>query len=210
MEHIMHDHITALLDAGYSVTVEPDLKAAKGLGPRRYFAHVDMDGHPELGCTSDGATPAEAIWNASPLHDDDEPMPAIADLIAETSEGLRDALGIVREEADPNRRITAMREDVTYLIEDNAKLADRISALEADRRDMTVMIRALGDLITRAFPDGLLATHGDGPKPAEGNTQTVRVAEGIIDSHSWACSKCGAQCIGPEPEGSVGRCCGGE
>ena len=181
MEHIMHDHITALLDAGYSVTVEPDLKAAKGLGPRRYFAHVDMDGHPELGCTSDGATPAAAIWNASPLHGYDEKMPPLSDLITEVTRDFRDVLGIVREQADPNRRITEVRKDVDELAgelhDEMDTITGRVAALEAEQAgresDTRIMIRALGDLITRAFPDGLMAARGDEPAPAEG-TDIVR------------------------------------
>lgn len=167
---IMHDHITDLLNAGYSVTVEPDLGAARGLGPRRYFAHVEMDGDPDAGCTAEGSSPAEAIWAASPLHSDDEPMPNVADLIAEESEGLKGVLGIVRD-AMP---APGLRDDVRTLSAEMSDVYDRVDALEADRaghdQDMRLMIRALGDLVTRAFPDGLLATRGDGPTPAAGFT----------------------------------------
>lgn len=69
MPAIMHDHLTALLDAGYEVT----LQSGGSVDSDEYYAHVRLGGGPLL--TGEGKTPAEALWTASPLHGDDEPMP---------------------------------------------------------------------------------------------------------------------------------------
>jgi len=201
MPHIMHDHLTALLDGGYEVRLERWDGDGDQAVPR-YWAHITERGgsNPR---TAEGKSPAAAVWAASPLHADDEQMPDIINLIAEHGEGFRDIGAIIREAAEAREAFEGrdLADDVTYLIGDNAKLADRISRLEADKRDLSMMIRMAGDLFTRAFPDGLLARRGDQAVPPETVT---------VDSHKWNCSACGAECIGPEPEGSLGRCCGGE
>ena len=180
MPNLMHDHLTALLDAGYSVTVEPDLEAAKGLGPRQYFAHVEMDGQPDLGCTAGGASPAEAIWAASPLHDDDEKMPALLNLMAEESDDFKEITADLREVAA--LKLGELNKDVDTLNGDMTDVLDRLDEVEDKyTRDMSVMIRLAGDLFTRAFPGGLLATRGDGPAPGMPSP-----GEGIP-----LCGKCG-------------------
>jgi len=176
---IMHDHISALLDAGHEIRLERWDGDTEG-GPARYWAHITDRGgaNPR---TAEGASPAAAIWNASPLHGDDEKMPPLSDLITEVTRDFRDVLGIVREQADPNRRITEVRKDVDELAgelhDEMDVITGRVAALEAEQAgresDTRIMIRALGDLITRAFPDGLLAARGDEPAPAEG-TDIVR------------------------------------
>lgn len=65
----MHDHITALLDAGYEIT----LRSGGSVDSDEYYAQVRLGGGPLL--TGEGTTPAEALWTASPLHGDDEPYP---------------------------------------------------------------------------------------------------------------------------------------
>lgn len=127
---IMHDHITDLLNAGYKVAIEPDLIAAKGLGPRRYWAHVEMDGDGEGPMTAEGASPAEAIWAASPLHHDNEPMPPLAVLIAETSDDLKDVLGEVRA-ALPT---PGMRDELRTLSAEMSDVFDRLDVLEDGKR----------------------------------------------------------------------------
>lgn len=72
--YMMHLHLQQLLDRGYTVQVE---RFNTKTDPARYWAHVeptDPDGTFE-GCTAEGPTPSQAIWNASPLHADDEPYP---------------------------------------------------------------------------------------------------------------------------------------
>jgi hypothetical protein len=148
---IMHDHLTALLDAGYEVS----LQSGGSVDGDEYFAHVRLGGGPLL--TGDGKTPAEAIWTASPLHGDDERMPVLADLIAETSEGLTDALADVREVVDVNRKIAGLNEDL-------ADALDRLDDIEDKyTRDLSIMIRVVADRHQRAYPDGLVATRGDKP-----------------------------------------------
>lgn len=170
MPAIMHDHLTALLDAGFEVTLErahvpgePD--------ERRYWAHVCLgEGTP---ITAEGKTPAEAIWAASPLHGDDEPMPPIMDLIAETSDGFRDVLGVFREEVNVARKVAAADRAIDEIHDEMDIITERVAALEADRRDMTILIGVVGDLYRRVFPDGHLddvpaESRVEGDEPAAG------------------------------------------
>lgn len=57
-----------LLDNCYEVTL------TSGGSDDSYWARVQLGGGPLY--TAEGRTPMEAVWNASPLHDDAEPMPA--------------------------------------------------------------------------------------------------------------------------------------
>jgi hypothetical protein len=179
---IMHNHLTALLDAGHEVTL--DARDEKG----RYGVHITRDADGESWFALED-TAAAAIWTASPLRADDEPMPKIADLIAETSEELTEALGEVRA-ALPT---PGMRDDIRTLSAEMSDAFDRLDALEGHRGDMSALIFMLGDLFTRVYPDGYTAASG---------------GQGI-DSHVWYCAKCGGQCIGAEPVNHVCRGCGG-
>lgn len=158
LPHIMHDHITALLDAGHEIRLER--YENEGEKPR-YWAHVtDLGGaNPR---TAEGKTPADAIWTASPLHDDDEPVPKIFDLVAETSDGLREVLEAACETVD-------LKRDVNGLVAEMSDVLDRLDGIEDKyTRDMSIMIRVVAELHQRAYPDGLVATRRAERGPGEG------------------------------------------
>lgn len=67
--HTLGGHIAALVAQGYEVTF------TVGFGADPVGAHVEKPGDPDAGCTALGYTAAAALWAASPLHSDDEPMP---------------------------------------------------------------------------------------------------------------------------------------
>jgi hypothetical protein len=123
-----------------------------------FWAHVRLGGGPLL--TAAGRTPAEAVWAASPLHGDDEPFPG----------GLP---------------VPGLADDVRTLSAEMSDVMERLDDIEGDRRDMTILIRALGDLFTRAYPDGFVAKRGDKPgvslDPQEMKEEMRAVVGGIVE-----------------------------
>jgi hypothetical protein len=109
----MHDHLTALLDAGYVVT----LRSGGSVDQDEYFAQVRLGGGPLL--EGEGKTPAEALWNASPLHGVDEPY-----------------LG-----ADMADRVKALETDIRTLSADMSDVFERLDAVEKK----PILVRAIAE-----------------------------------------------------------------
>jgi hypothetical protein len=186
MTTMMHDHLTALLDAGHHVHLER--WEEDGERPR-YWAHVTTaDGDR----TAEGATPAEAIWTASPLHADDEPFPTACPAEIDGTRCTEDGEhqfhygpdtggGVRRMWTDADAAVAG---DLDELHAEMDIITERVADLEAERDgDMRLLVRALADVLAMTMPDGLVATRGDKPTPAR----------------SWYCAKCGGQFTGEEP-----------
>ena len=172
-----------LLGQAYEVTLTAD-----GADPVEYWAHVRLGGGPMS--TAAGATIAEAVWAASPLHDDDEPFPGTAcpatfGGVPCTESGAHQ-FHYGPDEGNGVRRMWEDGDDAIGLeVED---LRERVDVLEDDRdgreRDVRLLIRALCDILAMERAGGFVARLGDGAAPA---------------AAKWYCAGCGGQFAGEEP-----------
>ena len=180
---MMHQHLAALLAAGYEVTFTQDdagvacfIRLAPGGAGKDWLAIED--------------TPAKALWTASPLHGDDEPYPG-----DDLADGLTDDI------------IRAIRRNGYHAgVRDGHQQAtdERVKALEANFHLLADAIRGRLDAIDKRVAAATVTEEALRAVWEEGR------ASAGVDSHVWYCAKCGGQCIGTEPANSVCRGCGGE
>jgi|SRR5712691_5454256 len=163
MNAILHDHLLALLHSGHEVTFDKTRDGDFGVHVVR-----DLDGESWY---STGATLAEALWFASPLHADDEPFPGEAcQAVSPDGDPCTEA-GAHRFHYGPDegggvRRMWA-GSDATpgsrpgVLDAGADDLYDRVNALEArhDKFDRVEaqLIHIMVALLVESRPDGELA-----------------------------------------------------
>jgi hypothetical protein len=177
MNDIMHDHLVALLHSGHEVTFDKTDDGDFGVAVVR-----EADG--ESWYAVDSAMD-RALWAASPLHGDNEPMPG----------------------PDVTTGQGALERDVE-------ELWTRVEAIEAHRRDLSLLVRMLADEFIVDHPGGLTAKRGDKPGPDDDARFAAiekRLDEltprGGIDSEKWNCARCGAECIGGRPHDDLCHQC---
>ena len=121
-----------LLDAGYEVAFTKD--------DGGYWAHVDNDQDPDKGCTAGGETPELALWAASPLHGDDEPMPddtSIEIIRAVRRSGYNQGVRDGHQQAT-DERVKALEENMRLLADAiRGGLAKRAEEVGADIRGLS-------------------------------------------------------------------------